>query len=473
MICSNVFEERKRIAYELAFTDASGMINASSFNLPASGEAECHLNIRTAAKSSAASTAALAAATSWPLLHADEKKPRAAVERLRVGSIGMRYQGSVITEQARKYADIVAIADVDRHVREQARASFGSTPRIFENYQDLLARKDIDVVLIATPDHWHTKMIVDAVRAGKDVYCEKPLTLTIDEGKILRNVVGNSDRVVQVGTWQRHDSNFRLAVEMVRQGRIGKLQKVTCATDKNPQGGPFSAMPVPEHFNWDLWQGPTPDVPYIPQRSHYTFRWWYEYSGGKMTDWGAHHIDIAQWAIQSLPVKITGRAQFPNVENGYNVATDFGADVVYENGVEMVIADHGRRGIMFEGDKGRIFVNRGGISGAPVEQLKENPLPRESFVAYEHDNLTRPERQGKIEAIVNHMGNFFDCVSSRQKTISDIESQHRSVSTCHLANISMRLGRPLNWDPEQEQFVNDNEANTWLSREYRAGFEIG
>ncbi|MFG0332022.1 MAG: Gfo/Idh/MocA family protein [Maioricimonas sp. JB049] len=401
-----------------------------------------------------------------------QDKPRHKVERLGVGAIGMRYQGSVITEKARQYGDIVAIADVDRHVREQARASFGSTPRIFEDYRDLLARKDVDVVLIATPDHWHTKMIIDAVRAGKDVYCEKPLTLTVDEGKVLRNVVGSSDRVVQVGTWQRSDSRFRLAVELVRQGRIGKLQRVTAATDKNPTGGPFQTAPVPSHFNWDLWQGQTPDVPYIPERAHYTFRWWYEYSGGKMTDWGAHHIDIAQWAIDSLPVHIDGKARFPNIENGFNVATDFGATVTYDNGVELVIADEGRRGILFEGDKGRLFVNRGTVAGVPVDELKSRPLPRDQFVAYDFDNLTRPERAGKLDAIINHMGNFFDCIETRRTPVSPIEDSHRTVSTCHLANISMRLGRPLKWDPQQELFVGDSEANTWLKREQRTGYEI-
>ncbi|QDU40928.1 Inositol 2-dehydrogenase [Maioricimonas rarisocia] len=401
-----------------------------------------------------------------------QDKPRHKVERLGVGAIGMRYQGSVITEKAREYGDIVAIADVDRHVREQARASFGSTPRIFEDYRDLLARKDVDVVLIATPDHWHTKMIIDAVRAGKDVYCEKPLTLTVDEGKVLRRVVGESDRVVQTGTWQRSDSRFRLAVELVRQGRIGKLQRVTAATDKNPTGGPFQTYPVPSHFNWDLWQGQTPDVPYIPERAHYTFRWWYEYSGGKMTDWGAHHIDIAQWAIDSLPVHFDGKARFPSIENGFNVATDFGATVKYANGVELVIADEGRRGILFEGDKGRLFVNRGTVAGVPVDELKSSPLPRDQFVAYDFDNLTRPERAGKLDAIINHMGNFFDCIETRRTPVSPIEDSHRTVSTCHLANISQRLGRPLTWDPQQELFVGDSEANTWLKREQRAGYEI-
>ena len=246
-------------------------------------------------------------ATFWsPLTHA-RQKPRHKVERAAVGTIGLRYQGTVITDKAREYGDIAALADVDRHVREQARASFGSTPRIFENYEDLLARKDIDVVLIGTPDHWHSRMLIDACRAGKDVYCEKPLTLTIDEGKTIRETVRKTERVVQVGSWQRSDSRFRLAVEMVRQGRLGQLQRVDVVLGKNVQGGPFTRRTVPGHFNWNLWQGQTVDVPYIPERSHYTFRWWYEYSGGQMTDWGAHHLDIAQWGIDSIPVLVDAR----------------------------------------------------------------------------------------------------------------------------------------------------------------------
>lgn len=424
-----------------------------------------------------ASAAALAGASVLApnFAHANtelSEKPRAKVERLGIASIGMRYQGTVITDKARLFGDVVAIADVDRHVREQARASFGSTPKIFEDYREMLDRKDVDVVLIGAPDHWHSRMLIDAVRAGKDVYCEKPLTLTIDEGKVLRDTVGKSDRVVQVGTWQRSDSRFRLAVELVRQGRLGKLQRVTCTTDKNPTGGPFKTASVPSHFNWDLWQGQTPNVPYIPERSHYTFRWWYEYTGGKMTDWGAHHIDIAQWAIDSLPVEIDGKATLPNVKDGYNVAKDFSATIKYANGVELKVADEGRRGILFEGDKGRIFVNRGSVTGVPVENLKSNPLNREDFTTYDFDNSKRPERAGKLDAIINHMGNFFDCIESRRQPISDLESQHRSASTCHLANISMRLGRALKWDPTIEHFLDDEEANSYLKREQRKGFEV-
>jgi predicted dehydrogenase len=405
--------------------------------------------------------------------NAEEKtQPKSKNDRARIGSIGMRYQGTVIALKAQDYGDIVAICDVDRNVREQARAGFGSTPAIYEDYRKLLDRKDIDVVTIGTPDHWHTKMVIDACRAGKDVYVEKPLTLTIDEGKILTRVVEETGRVVQVGSWQRSDSRCRLAVELVRQGRIGKLQQVHVVLGKNVTGGPFPTSEPPRALNWDLWQGQTPSAAYIEERSHYTFRWWYEYSGGQMTDWGAHHLDIAQWGIDSYPVEIEGTAAYPTVPDGYNVAVDFSARYRYANGVVMTVSDTGRNGILFTGTEGRVFINRGAVEGKPVEDLKDNPLPREQFKVYDYDNLSRPERAGKLDAIVNHMGNFFDCIASRRKPISDVVSQHRSVSTCHLGNIAMRLGRKLAWDPEKEHFVGDDEANGLLRREQRAPYEI-
>ena len=405
--------------------------------------------------------------------------PKSANDRWRIGSIGMRYQGSVITREALPFGDVVAICDVDRHVREQARASFGSTAAIFENYEELLARKDIDVVLIGTPDHWHAKMVIDACRAGKDVYCEKPLTLTIDEGKLLCQVVQETARVVQVGSWQRSDSRFRQAVEMVQAGRVGKLKKVTVLMGRNTVGGPFAVQPVPKHFNWDLWQGPTPDVPYIPERSHYTFRWWYEYSGGEMTDSGAHHLDIAQWGIgmqDSGPVEIEGTAKYPTAENSYNVAVNYHALYRYANGVELEVldaprGDYNRSGIWFEGDAGRLFVNRGSITGRPVEELASKPFARGDFRLYAHDNTARPELSGKIDAIRNHMGNFYDCTKSRQTPISDVASQHRSATLCHLGNIAQRLGGKLTWNPETEAFVDALEATKLLRREQRAGFE--
>jgi len=423
--------------------------------------------------------ASLATGTAAPYVFTadaeDRDRPRSKNDRFCIGSIGMRYQGTVIAEKARAYGDIVAIADVDRHVREQARASFGSTPAIFEDYRKLLDRKDVDVVTIGTPDHWHAKMVIDACLAGKDVYVEKPLTLTVDEGKAVVEVVQKTGRVVQVGSWQRSDHRFRLACELVRQGRIGKLKRVEVILGKNAAGGPFPVSDPPRHLNWDLWLGQAPAVPYIEERCHYTFRWWYEYSGGQMTDWGAHHMDIAQWGIGaelSGPIEIDGKAEFPNVPNGYNVALKFSARLRYANGVELVVDDEGRNGILFEGEDGRLFVNRGTISGQPLENLRDAPLVREQFKLYAHDNWSRPPRVGKLDAIINHMGNFFDCVRNRTKPISDVVSQHRSAAVCHLANISMRLGRKLAWDPIQELFLGDAEANQWLARPQRAPYEI-
>jgi predicted dehydrogenase len=247
---------------------------------------------------------------------------------------------------------------------------------------------------------------------------------------------------------------------------------VTCATGSNPAGGPFPERPIPSHLNWNLWQGQAASAPYVPERCHYTFRWWYEYAGGKVTDWGAHDLDIAQWAINEYPVEVDARGELPEIPNGYNVPTSFRAVVRYPSGVELHVSETGRAGVMFEGDKGRLIVNRGAIEGAPIDELQNRPLPREQFALYPFDNPDRPDRHGKLDAIVNHMGNFFDCVHARKAPLSDVESQHRSATTCHLINLSIRLGRPLRWDAEQEEFVGDAEANQMLSRPQRKGFEV-
>jgi len=404
-------------------------------------------------------------------------------DRFRIGAIGLRHQGAVITENALPQGDVVCICDVDRKVAEMAKQRMGGTADVCGDYRKLLDRKDIDAVMIAVPDHWHTTIAIAACQAGKAVYCEKPLTFTIDEGKLLCKVVKETNTVFQVGTWQRSDYRFRLASEMVRQGRIGKLRKVTVTMGKNATGGPFPTEPPPAHLNWDLWLGQAPKVEYCPQRCHNSFRNWYEYSGGQMTDWGAHHVDIAQWAMgmqHSGPVTIDGRGRLPNIPNGYNVPIDYEATLVYPDGTVMEIRDTGRRGIMFEGDKGHIFVNRGTLAGKPVEQLRDHPLPETDYQLYAHDDLERArkaagdffELDGNYPPIANHVANFFDCVKTKNTPISDVFSQHRSVSTCHLVNISIRLGRKLTWAPKQELFVGDDEANRWLKRKQRKGFEI-
>ena len=405
---------------------------------------------------------------------AERARPRSPNKQFGVGAIGLRYQGSVITEKALPYGRIVALCDIDRHIREMGRACFGSTPKIFEDYRKLLDRKDVDVVMIGTPDHWHTKMVIDACRAGKDVYIEKPLTLTIDEGKHLCKVVKETKRVVQVGTWQRSDVRFREACELVRSGRFGKLKKCIVTIDGNPTGGPFENVPEPKHINWDLWQGQTPRLPYCEERCHYTFRWWSEYSGGKMTDWGAHHVDIAHWGIgadATGPVEIDAKGKFPKIKNGYNMPPWFHANLKYADGVELEIRCEGKIGVRFTCEKGDVFVTRRSVETDPPNLLKDLGMDRSAYKLYVHDLKFKP-KVGKLASIENHMRNFFDCVQSRKTPISDIVSQHRSVSTCHLANISMRLGRPLRWDPDKELFIGDSEANKHVSREQRKGFEI-
>lgn len=428
-------------------------------------------------RASAASSLAVAG-TALPMFYhieATAQQPtisKSKLSRPSIGAIGLRYQGTVIALQAKAFGDIVAVCDVDRNVRDQAKASFGSTPLVFEDYRDLLARKDLDIVTIGTPDHWHVKMAIDALRAGKGVYVEKPISLTVNEGKLLRKVAQETGGILQVGSWQRSDSRFRLAVEMVRQGRIGKLQQVEVVLGKNEVGGPFSQRPVPAHLNWNLWQGQAIDRPYLEERCHYTFRWWYDYAGGQMTDWGAHHIDIAQWAINANPLEVSSQGRLPTQTDGYNVPIDFFVSYKYPGDVTMTVSDTGRNGILFTGDAGRIFVNRGVLEGKPVEDLKSKPFPREQFTLYDFDNLERPERAGKLDAITNHMGNFFDCWQVGKTPLSDFESQHRSATTCHLGNISLRLGRTLQWDAKTETFIDDAEANAMLAREQRRGFEV-
>jgi len=298
----------------------------------------------------------------------------------------------------------------------------------------------------------------------------------VDEGKFLCPIVRQSGRVFQTGTWRRSHPMFRLGCEMVHAGRVGKLQKVTVTLGKNKTGGPFATQDPPAHLNWDMWLGQTPLVPYCPQRCHNLFRWWYEYSGGQMTDWGAHHIDIAQWGMgadDTGPVEIDGQAKFPDVPNGFNVAIDFRARLKYANGVELEILDEGRSGILFEGDRARIFVNEGGVYGTPADQLKDHPLPRDQYKLYPKEPYALAEGQGRWNAHVNHMANFFHCIKTRNtNTLSNVTSQHRTASLCHLANISMRLGRKLRWDPVKELFVGDDEANGRLRRERRKPYVV-
>lgn len=407
------------------------------------------------------------------------QESKAANDRPVVGCIGNGGMGSGDARAISKYGDIVALCDVDRQRSDKLNGELcHGKATYFEDYRGLLDRKDIQLVTISTPDHWHTKIAIDALRAGKDIYCQKPLTLTIDEGKLLRKTLEETGRVFQVGTQQRSADGFLKAVGLAREGRIGKVLRVTVAIGGAPGGGPFEVKPVPSSLNWDRWLGQAPMTDYIVERCHKTFRWWYEYSGGKLTDWGAHHVDIAQWGIRmensgpssieilqaKHPVKFEGG--YPLVRDSFNTATEFKILAKFDNGVEMIIRDNAEdlgfdNGVLFEGENGRFFVNRGKLTGAPVDALKENPLPDEVFAAL---------RKGKSKD--SHMGNFIACVKDRSTPISDVQTHHRILTTCHLANIAMRLGRSLKWNPTTEQIVGDQEANQWQKRQQREGYKV-
>jgi predicted dehydrogenase len=420
-----------------------------------------------------------------------------ANDRHVLGCIGTGDRWDAVGPQAMNFADCVAVCDVDRNHMEKGKkraldihAKKGQefTVDMYEDYRKLLDRQDIDVVTIVTPDHWHSKIAIDAMRAGKDVYCEKPLTLTINEGKQIRKVLQETKRVFQVGTQQRSEMDLRFlrAVAMVKDGRIGKVQRVVCDIGGSTDSGSIPVAAVPDGLCWERWLGQAPLVDYRSKaegtsnrkypasRCHYEFRWWYEYSGGKMTDWGAHHVDIASWALgidETGPTTIEGEAEhpcefkdgWPTRDDCYNAATKFDVTVMCPGGVEMHIVNSSKdgNGILFEGTEGRFHVSRGNMKGKPVEDLKENPITEEQLIA-----LYKGKKPG------SHMANFFECVADRSDPISDVYSHHRAMTTCHLANIAIRLGRKIAWDAEKEQIVDDPQANSFLAREQRKGYEI-
>ena len=419
---------------------------------------------------------------------------RSANDRPVFATIGLRNQGITITSKSLQFADFAALADVDSNVLEAnlqgVEKAQKKRPDGYSDYRKILDRKDIDAVMIATPDHWHTKISVEAMLAGKDVYCEKPLTLTVAEGKLIEKIVKQTGRVFQVGTMQRTESDQRFlqAVALVKHGRIGTVKRITCGINGMEPSPVIPEAPVPAGLDWDFWLGPAAQVPYraLPElrqgygggvplfsNCHYSFRNWHEYSGGKLTDWGAHHVDIACWAIGAtetgpskiVPVKYKLPVEYrdgnPLAADQYNAATEFLIRAEMPNNVEMLITSEGDNGILFEGTSGRFFVNRGKITGAPVEELKTKPLP---------ENAIEEFYGGKVSA--NHTANFIEAMQSRKQPISDVWSHNRMLEICHLSNIAMRLGRELKWDPQTREIIGDAQASTFLSRESRKGFEI-
>ena len=390
--------------------------------------------------------------------------------------------------QMRAYGDYVAVCDVDSRRRESAAGIVkdwtGTAPKTMLDYREILDDDSIDIVHISTPDHWHAKIAIEAMLAGKDVYCEKPMTLTIEEGRQMCEVCKRTGRIVQVGTQQRSGRQFLQAIALIRDGRLGEIKKATCSIGGAPTSPQLPAVAAPAELDWNQWLGPAPQAEYHYlagnygetkswSRCHYEFRWWYEYSGGKLTDWGAHHVDIATWGlgktetgpIEVNPVMVKHPVEFkdgmPTDPTQFNTATAFLIQSKFEDGQELEIRHDQGNGILFEGTKGRIFVNRGRLTGQPVEDLATNPLP---------ENALRDVYKGQDPT--NHFRNFFESVVAQREPVSDVFSHHRALSTCHLAGIAARLGRPIRWNPREEKMIDDPVAQRFVSREARKGFEI-
>ena len=408
--------------------------------------------------------------------------------------------------QIAQFGDILAVCDVDSSHADQAK----NNPKIgkgkadaYKDYRKVLERNDIDVVSIVTVDHWHVKIAVEALQAGKHVFCQKPLTLTLEENQLIRNACKKyPDRVFIVGTQQRSDmGRFLRAVNMVQKGLLGDIKKITVGINPSDVGGPFPKVAPPPELDWNFWLGQAPAVDYIKERCHFNFRWWYEYSGGKFTDWGAHHVDIATWAIGQDkegmgPVEIDGtdakhpvpfKDGYSTVDDCYNTANDFAIKCKFANGIEMIVDSRSENGVLFEGTKGRIFVNRGKIVGKPIEEKwdegkfglddtvalyknKAFDVDRETF--YGDVNGGRPELADWWQIMTRHKANFFRCIHEGGLPISDVFSHVQTMNTCHLCGIAARLGRVIHWDPQAEKITGDDQAAAFFARVPRPGFEI-
>lgn len=372
-------------------------------------------------------------------------------------------------------AQVVALCDVDAdrvknalhiatdHYAQQGRAGGDGGIATTSDWREIVARDDIDAVVISTPDHWHMIPAVAAARAGKDVFCEKPLSLTVQEGRIMSDTMRRYGRVFQTASENRSKWNFLRAAELVRNGRIGKLHAIRTQlpVDQHQlanRGKTFAAEPVPKNLDYDMWLGPAPEAPYTPSRCHYHFRWILDYSGGSITDWGAHLNDIAQWANNTErtgPVSVEGRGLFP--EDGlYNAAIEWEVTCKYANGVTL-ICTNGKPSIRFEGSDGWIACEWDTFEASSPGISRSVIGPNEIRLR------TCPDREQR---------DFLNCVKSRAETYAPAEVGHRTITISHLGNIAMMLGRKIHWNPDTELFLNDDTANRMLSREMRAPWRL-
>jgi predicted dehydrogenase len=366
---------------------------------------------------------------------------------------------------------VLAVCDVEQSRRDQSRGlvetQYGEAARsgtyrgctAHNDFRELIARDDIDIVVVSTPDHWHALPVIAAAKAGKHIYCEKPLGLTVEEGRVMSDTVRRYGVVFQTGSQLRSGEGTRRACELVRNGYIGKLHTIRVGTPQSRTMPNQPEMPVPPGFDYDMWLGPAPREPYTPARCHGTFRFILDYSGGEITDHGAHYIDIGQWGHGSAlsgPVEIEGEGEYPR-DGLFNAAAKYEVRCTYADGVKMIITSEGEYGVIFEGTEGRIGVSDGGIRLAEPASLLSLVIRAEETHYYQSHG---------------HHQNFLECIRTGAEPIAPIEQAHRTATVAHLGNIAMKLGRKLQWDPARERFVDDVTADRMLSRSMRSPWQL-
>jgi len=427
--------------------------------------------------------------------------------RINVGAIGCGRQGRGVMSGIMRNADtrIIAVCDLDsirltdaKTFTEQSTIRFLNTShtgvKMYEDYLELIANKEIDAVLIATPDHQHSRLAIDAAWAGKDIYMEKPASLTIYDGRLMSNAINATGRIMQIGSQQRSSAQFRKACEFVRSGRIGQLKTVEVRLPGDPPGGNPNPMPIPKNLNYDAWLGSTPDVPYTEDRVHpqgkdgkpdFGRPGWLrceQFGAGMITGWGSHHFDIAHWAMDtefSGPVEISASTIFPASGSGlWNVHGPYQSEMLYANGVIVKGMEESKEkpnGVLFIGTEGWLFVSRGGerVTDSDPIKVDGNSIERGPISA-SNPNILRDLTDDEVHLYVsdNHVRNWLDSIKSRKSPITPAEVAHRSCSVCLLQQIAMHLKRKLYWDPKTERFKNDDEANSWLKRAERPKYAI-
>jgi predicted dehydrogenase len=390
-------------------------------------------------------------------------------------------------------AQIIAVCDLDANRMEDGKKLVNDfytqkTGKDFNgvqgytDYRELLLNKDIDAVIVSTPDHWHAPIVIHAVQAKKHAYVQKPASLTITEGRMMADAARKSGKIVQLGSQQRSAEQWRYAAELVRNGRIGKLQRVFVGLPGDPAGNVEPEMPIPKNFNYDMWLGTTPEVYYTEKRAHPQIGFdrpgWLrceQFGAGMITGWGAHHIDSAHWAMDTEltgPVEIWGKADFP--KNGlWNVHGIFETHGKYSNGVIMTVSNEIPNGIRFEGTEGWIFVSRGDYNVTSSDPTVPNQKAKK-LDASDPKLLTSVigKREIHLQVSTDHHGNWLDSIQGKAKPIAPPEIGHRSCTACLLHHAAMKLNRKLYWDPKKERFKNDDEANQLLARPQRKPYAI-